>query len=128
MFYRIGGKTPVKLMGQMITKRCFAIADTHGKHELLGKISGDWFFHSGNLRFLRFALLNEIGDFLGNGTKEELIAFNEWLGKLDFEEKFIVAGKSDLALDPALRRDGDKTKELITNAHYLEDSGINVMG
>ncbi len=131
MYKKIAG-TSSKDIGRIMVKRCFALADTHGKHLDLGKISGDWFFMSGKIRF--FLILAGVliswflGDFTANGTRKEVVAFNDWLGTLDFEEKFIVAGKSDLALDPALNRSSDKTKELITNAHYLEDSGVNIMG
>ena len=45
--YKTVAQTPAKDIGRLITKRCFAIADTHGKHLDLGKISGDWFFMSG---------------------------------------------------------------------------------
>ena len=98
----------MKPIGKIVTKRCVAIADTHGLHEALGKISGDWLFHAGGLT--------------ENGTKAELREFNEWLGKLDFEEKFIVAGKSDLALEPSLIREGPwkgDPRDILRNAVYL---------
>lgn len=73
----------------------------------------------------------ELGDFTTNGTYSEVKEFNDWLGTLDFKHKFLVAGKGDLVLDPSLRRGGigkSDPRELITNAQYLEDVGVDIEG
>ena len=74
---------------QVVKKKCFAIADTHGNHEALKTLKtggGDWLFVA--------------GDFTVLGHADEVSEFNRWLGTLDFEEKFVIAGKLDLSFDP----------------------------
>ena len=47
--------------------------------------------------------MTNIGDFTQTGMKKNDVAdFNEWLGKLDFEEKFVIAGKGDMQFERKL--------------------------
>jgi Icc-related predicted phosphoesterase len=87
-----------------------ALGDTHGEHRELSIPEGD--------------ILIFLGDLTDNGKKEEVEDFNDWLGKLDFEYKLVIAGNHD----SCLIRDEVEPTELFSNAIYLEDEPIKIEG
>ncbi len=85
------------------------ISDTHSLHRQIPEIpDGDVLIHA--------------GDCLGQGTLENIQEFNEWLGSLPHEHKIVIAGNHDWAFQetPELAR------AALTNAIYLEDSGVQI--
>ncbi|WP_349292887.1 MULTISPECIES: metallophosphoesterase [unclassified Marinobacter] len=91
--------------------RIVCISDTHSLHRQIPEIpDGDVLVHA--------------GDSLGQGTLDNVEDLNEWLGALPHRHKIVIAGNHDWAFQetPALAR------EALTNAVYLEDSGIEIEG
>ncbi|SDW98027.1 metallophosphatase domain-containing protein [Marinobacter mobilis] len=87
------------------------ISDTHGMHEKIARIPhGDVLIHA--------------GDSLGRGTLEELEALNDWLGRLPHRHKILIAGNHDWCF----QNEPEEARRLVTNAVYLEDSGIEIDG
>lgn len=87
------------------------ISDTHSMHrDMLEIPDGDVLIHA--------------GDCLGQGTLDNIRDFNDWLGTLPHQHKILIAGNHDRAFQdtPELAR------EALTNAIYLEDSGIEIDG
>lgn len=86
------------------------ISDTHNLHDHLSIPDGDLLIHA--------------GDLTGKGTMPEVLGVNKWLGKLPHKHKVIIAGNHDFGFekDPSLFRN------LITNAHYLENESIVIEG
>ena len=89
--------------------RLVCIGDTHGFHRRLTLPPGAILIHS--------------GDFEG-GSVEEIDDFNAWLGTLPFRHKIVIAGNHDLLFD----RDPKLARKHLTNAIYLQDSGITLEG
>ena len=89
--------------------RLVCIADTHGLHRDLDLPLGDILIHA--------------VDFDGRSV-EAINDFNAWLGTLAFRHKLVIAGNHDLLFDkrPKLAR------KHLTNAVYLQDSGIRLEG
>jgi Icc-related predicted phosphoesterase len=87
------------------------ISDTHGFHREMTLPTGDILIHA--------------GDFLTDNRQVETLAdFDDWLGGLPFKHRIVVAGNHDLlfAVQPS------KARRLLTNATYLENSGVTVEG
>ncbi len=87
------------------------ISDTHSlHHRILNVPDGDVLIHA--------------GDCLGQGTLENIEELNEWLGTLPHRHKIVIAGNHDWAFQetPELAR------QALTNAIYLEDSGVESQG
>src|SRR5690554_1392960 len=87
------------------------ISDTHSLHHRIPEIpDGDALIHA--------------GDCLGQGTLENIEELNEWLGTLPHRYKIVIAGNHDWAFQetPELAR------QALTNAIYLEDSGVEIEG
>ena len=87
------------------------ISDTHSLHWRIPAIpDGDVLIHA--------------GDCLGQGTLENIEELNEWLGTLPHRRKIVIAGNHDWAFQetPELAR------QALTNAIYLEDSGVEIEG
>ncbi len=87
------------------------ISDTHSLHRRIPDIpDGDVLIHA--------------GDCLGQGTLENVRDFNDWLGTLPHRHKIVVAGNHDWAFQetPELAR------QVLTEAIYLEDSGVEIEG
>ena len=86
------------------------IADTHGLHNQLKNIpDGDILIHAGDLTNI--------------GEIDDVIKFNEFLGKLPHRKKIVVAGNHDFCFE---KEPG--TRDLLTNAIYLEDSEVTIGG
>ncbi|EMP57098.1 metallophosphoesterase [Marinobacter santoriniensis NKSG1] len=91
--------------------RIVCISDTHSMHEEIDDIpDGDVLVHA--------------GDCLGRGTLFELDDFNYWLGELPHAHKILIAGNHDWCFE----RYPDKARPLVTNAVYLEESGVTIDG
>ena len=87
------------------------ISDTHSMHRRIPEIpDGDVLIHA--------------GDCLGAGTLEDVADLNDWLGTLPHRHKIVIAGNHDWVFQEA----PDHARELLTNATYLEDSGIEIEG
>lgn len=90
--------------------RIVCISDTHNKHNEMNIPDGDILIHSGDLSI--------------DGTIKEIKNFNEWLGTLNHKYKIFIAGNHDFLFEG----NPITAKNLITNAIYLENSGINIEG
>jgi len=86
------------------------ISDTHNFHNDVDVPDGDILIHA--------------GDFTLVGTLNEVLDFNEWLGKLEHNFKIVVAGNHDRCLGD----NGILGLKMFTNAIYLERSGTELMG
>lgn len=87
-----------------------AFSDTHGMHHVVSPPDGD---------VLIFA-----GDGLRHGSRAELIEFNSWLGTLSHPRKLYVAGNHDRCFETH----GEESREILTNAIYLQDGEIVIDG
>jgi predicted phosphohydrolase len=87
-----------------------AISDTHSRHRGISVPDGDILIHA--------------GDATMGGRIDEIAEFNRWLGTLPHPVKLFCAGNHDMLFEkaPAFAR------SMITNAAYLQDELIEVMG
>ncbi|MBE94714.1 metallophosphatase domain-containing protein [Marinobacter sp.] len=91
--------------------RLVCISDTHGMHRDIAFIpNGDVLIHS--------------GDCLGRGSISELEDFIDWLGELPHRHKILIAGNHDWCF----QTHPEESRSLVTNAIYLEDSGVSIEG
>lgn len=91
--------------------RLVCISDTHSLHRRISDIpDGDVLIHA--------------GDCLGAGTIENVHDLNDWLGTLPHRHKIVIAGNHDWAFQET----PDLAVEALTNATYLEDSGVIIEG
>lgn len=92
--------------------RLVLISDTHGLHNSIqGLPEGDVLVHA--------------GDFMNSGHDlADIISFNEWLGEQPFKHRVVCCGNHDRYFEdsPSIAR------SLLTNAEYLENTGIQVDG
>ncbi|EMP56432.1 metallophosphoesterase [Marinobacter santoriniensis NKSG1] len=91
--------------------RIVCISDTHSRHEEIEHVpEGDVLVHA--------------GDCLAYGSLSNLQDFDAWLGTLPHRHKIFVAGNHDTCFEdePGLAR------KTVTNATYLEDSGVEIEG
>lgn len=70
------------------------------------------------------------GDFTLDGEEEEVIKFNEWLGKLPHKHKIVIAGNHEICLDLKFKLN---IKKILSNCTYLEHqsaivNNINIFG
>ncbi|RHY23706.1 hypothetical protein DYB32_009085 [Aphanomyces invadans] len=107
--------------------RVVFISDTHSLHDELPPIpDGDLLIHG--------------GDFTDTGDRDEVRAFNDFLGKLPHRYKVVIAGNHETTFEKAyysshwkryghpVEYDSDDVRSLLTNAVYLEDMLITVEG
>ncbi|KAL3673175.1 hypothetical protein V7S43_002468 [Phytophthora oleae] len=103
------------------------VSDTHGLHEdALAIPDGDVFVHA--------------GDFTDTGERSEVLAFNEFLGRLPHRYKLVIAGNHESSFDRVFypqfwhqyghrqQYDPDEVRALLTNALYLEDQAVLIEG
>lgn len=90
--------------------RIVIISDTHSMHRQVKVPEGDLLIHA--------------GDCLGVGTLKELEDLNDWLGSLPHRHKVMIAGNHDWCF----QTDPEAARQRLTEAVYLEDSGITVGG
>ncbi len=87
------------------------ISDTHSMHRRIPELpDGDVLIHA--------------GDCLGAGTLDNVAELNDWLGTLPHRHKIVIAGNHDWAFQDT----PEQARALLTNAIYLEDSGIEIGG
>ncbi|SFR47942.1 Predicted phosphoesterase [Marinobacter daqiaonensis] len=87
------------------------ISDTHSMHRQIPAIpKGDILIHA--------------GDCLGAGTLNDVADLNDWLGELPHRHKIVIAGNHDWVFQEA----PEHARELLTNAIYLQDSGVEIDG
>jgi predicted phosphohydrolase len=70
-------------------------------------------------------ILIHAGDLLPDENQPEALAdLNDWLGTLPYKHRVVIAGNHDLlfASKPA------QARKLLTNAVYLENSGVELLG
>jgi Icc-related predicted phosphoesterase len=94
------------------------ISDTHSKHRMINDLpDGDLLIHA--------------GDFSVTGTYEEVFHFNNWLGEIKHKYKngiVLICGNHELTFCPSKKQYSPYIKGLITNATYLENSGVEIEG
>ncbi|TDH67773.1 hypothetical protein CCR75_006567 [Bremia lactucae] len=107
--------------------RVVCVSDTHGLHnDVLTIPKGDVFVHA--------------GDFTDTGERSEVLAFNEFLGRLPHRYKLVIAGNHESSFDRAFypkfwhqyghpqQYDPNEVRALLTNALYLEDQAVLIEG
>ena len=88
-------------------QRIVCIGDTHGLHRKVTVPERDLLIHA--------------GDSMREGVSlEEIADFNDWLGGQPHPHKIVVGGNHDLLFEKA----PDKARAHVTNAVYLETSGV----
>jgi predicted phosphohydrolase len=99
--------------GDERTIRLVCISDTHNQHGHLDPMpDGD--------------ILLCAGDISRFGRVEDILRFNEWLGRLPYATKIVVHGNHE---QPGLPRPGSRPlRDLLSHAIVLEQSGLEVMG
>ena len=90
--------------------RIVCVSDTHGAHRDLVVPDGDLFVHA--------------GDITRRGELDTVADFDRWLGELPHRHKVVICGNHDFAF----QEQPHAARGLITNAVYLEDSGVTVGG
>ena len=103
------------------TIRFVLLSDTHNVTDNLRVPDGDVLLHS--------------GDFSDCGKPENIVHFNEFLGRLPHPHKVVIAGNHDLSFDienwEGIQKnfgfppdtDPNAIKASLTNCTYLEESG-----
>jgi len=86
------------------------ISDTHNMLRHMTIPDGDVLLHA--------------GDFSMQGRVAEINEFNDQIGRLPHKHKIVIAGNHDIGLET----DAEQSKALLTNATYLEDSGVEIEG
>lgn len=87
------------------------ISDTHSLHRRIPSVpDGDVLIHA--------------GDCLGSGTLDNVEDLNDWLGTLPHRHKIVIAGNHDWVFQEA----SELARRALTNATYLEDSGVEIEG
>lgn len=87
-----------------------AISDTHSKHHMFEIPDADALVHA--------------GDMTRTGKLREVAEFNAWLGTLPHRHKLVIAGNHDFAFE----REPGVAQAALTNATYLQDSGVTIDG
>jgi Icc-related predicted phosphoesterase len=90
--------------------KIICISDTHNLHKELKIPDGDVLIHAGDMTCV--------------GGIDEMKEFNQWLGTLPHRYKIVIAGNHDLYLESV----PSMANVFITNAIYLNDSGIEIEG
>lgn len=92
--------------------RLVLISDTHGQHRKFDIPDGDVLIHA--------------GDFMCDGRDvRDVVDFDVWIGSLPHRHKIVIAGNHDQLLEG---KDASFARSQITNATYLEESGIEIDG
>jgi Icc-related predicted phosphoesterase len=90
--------------------RLVCLSDTHGLHDQIVVPDGDLLLHA--------------GDVSRRGKLSEIIEFNRWLGTLPHPHKVVIAGNHDFLFE----KEPSLAASLISNAVYLNDSGVEIGG
>ncbi|KAK9496616.1 hypothetical protein O3M35_013099 [Rhynocoris fuscipes] len=120
--------------------RIVCMSDTHSltPHIKFHIPNGDVFIHA--------------GDFTRCGAEDEVVDFNNWIGKLPHKHKIVIAGNHELSFDRTFTHPlspnivktiptlglprnniaeavtASNIKERLTNCVYLQDEAINISG
>jgi len=78
-----------------------------------------------NLKIPEAEVLIHAGDIDSYEFNSELKDFNKWLGTIPCKHKIVIAGNHDGFID---KNPKQKTIDILTNATYLESSGIEING
>jgi len=104
--------------------RVVMVSDTHGKHRLLRLPAGDILVHAGDILSRNACVLRNHSKSHPRG-RAALQDFNEWLGALPYQATVVIGGNHDATLED----EGDEqARALLSNAHYLRESAIDVGG
>ena len=93
--------------------RVVFVSDTHSQLDQIELPMGDVLCHTGDITFC------------SRGGTKLLKEFNEQLAELPHPHKIVIAGNHDRRLEQLGRFD---SRELLTSAHYLENSGVTLCG
>jgi Icc-related predicted phosphoesterase len=86
------------------------ISDTHGKHWDINIPYGDILIHG--------------GDLTKKGMVDDVRDFDSFLGTLPHPHKIVIAGNHDFCF----QREPLKARAALTNAIYLEDQAVEILG
>lgn len=76
-------------------------------------------------------VLVHCGDFVQRAThRSKYEDFNDWLGELPYKHAVVIAGNHEYAFNRGgeQKMPLEEVRELLSNAHYLQDSAVDVMG
>lgn len=90
--------------------RIVCLSDTHNLHHETKIPYGDILIHGGDITAI--------------GNKDVIIDFNYWLGLLPHKYKIVIAGNHDYCFES----DPGKSEDLLTNAIFLNNSGVEIEG
>ena len=92
--------------------RLIVTSDTHGRHDLITTLpDGDVLIHA--------------GDFMNSGLyPEEVWSFNHWLSKQPIQRRLVCGGNHDRLFE----KSPQQARALLTNATYLENTGVTIDG
>ncbi|RYZ53630.1 MAG: metallophosphoesterase, partial [Chitinophagaceae bacterium] len=92
--------------------RFVAISDTHCRHRSLKLPKGDVLLHAGDISY--------------RSTRQEIIDFLDWFGKLPFAHKIFIAGNHDYFFE---REKPSVIQQLLPEGvFYLKDEGMTIGG
>lgn len=87
------------------------VSDTHNCHEPITIPSGDFLIH--------------LGDFCVEGTKEEIISFDQWLSKQSHKHKIVICGNHEHS---PIKNTQTLLQQHLKNAILLQDESIEIEG
>ena len=85
--------------------RFVCISDTHGKHRKINLPEGDVLLHA--------------GDITNVGEPHQLEDFAEWLSKLHYTQKVVIAGNHDLTIDKPYFKNKENYSHIVRNPRIL---------
>lgn len=91
--------------------RIVLISDTHNQHRALQLPEGDLLIHA--------------GDISGRGLQSEVQDFMDWMGRLPYQHKVLIAGNHDFLAERNPEQFASMLPEGVT---YLNDSGTEIEG
>ena len=98
------------------------VSDTHRNHRRLAIPNGDILLHCGDFsnRHDWYNLSDE------NPIPKSIIDFNQWLGTLPHQHKFVICGNHEVGFAQLSLE--DIQSKLLTNCKYLQDELVEVQG
>lgn len=73
-------------------------------------------------------ILVHCGDFTNDGREPYILSFGSWLNQLPYEHLIVVAGNHDLMFERDPETAVAMLKSRCARVHYLNESGVEVMG
>jgi Icc-related predicted phosphoesterase len=86
------------------------LSDTHARHREVAVPDGDVFLYAGDITW--------------RGELDTVEDFDDWLGTLPHRHKVVICGNHDWCFE----REPDEARKRITNAVYLQDTGVEIGG